>query len=51
MEDSKNSRRKDMHQNGWMEPPKPYAPVKHKTDLDEAREMAKETYNKARSSS
>lgn len=37
---------KDMHKSGWMVPPKPNVPRK----VEEARQIAKDTYRKARSS-
>ena len=40
------SSEKDMHKSGWMVPPRPNAPK----EIEEARQIAKETYRKARAS-
>ncbi len=37
---------KDMHKSGWMVPPRPNVPRK----VEEARQIAKDTYRKARAS-
>ena len=37
---------KDMHKSGWMVPPRPHVPRK----AEEARQIAKDTYRKARAS-
>ena len=37
---------KDMHKSGWMVPPRPNVPRK----IEEARQIAKDTYRKARAS-
>jgi len=40
------SSEKDMHKSGWMVPPRPNVP----REIEEARQIAKDTYRKARSS-
>ena len=35
---------KDMHKSGWMVPPRPNVP----REIEEARQIAKDTYRKAR---
>ena len=40
----KSSSDKDMHKSGWMVPPKPNVP----REIEEARQIAKDTYRKAR---
>ena len=40
------SSEKDMHKSGWMVPPRPNVPK----EIEEARQIAKETYRKARAS-
>ena len=42
----KSSRDKDMHKSGLMVPPKPNVP----REIEEARQIAKQTYRKARAS-
>ena len=37
---------KDMHKSGWMVPPRPNVP----REIEEARQIAKDTYRKARAS-
>ena len=37
---------KDMHKSGWMVPPRPNVP----REIEEARQIAKDTYSKARAS-
>ena len=37
---------KDMHKSGWMVPPRPNVP----REIEEARQIAKNTYRKARAS-
>ena len=37
---------KDMHKSGWMVPPRPNVPG----EIEEARQIAKDTYRKARAS-
>ena len=38
------SSEKDMHKSGWMVPPRPNVP----REIEEARQIAKDTYRKAR---
>ena len=40
------SSEKDMHKSGWMVPPRPNVP----REIEEARQIAKDTYRKARAS-
>jgi len=40
------SSEKDMHKSGWMVPPRPHVP----REIEEARQIAKDTYSKARAS-
>ena len=40
------SSEKDMHRSGWMVPPRPNVP----REIEEARQIAKDTYRKARAS-